>query len=101
MDSTTDPNSIQNIPSKESTNPIVVSKEEKSHPIGTGLGAAMCGAGLGFASGFVGGPVVAAVGTVVGAVAGGWAGHAISERIESPGGKPIEMNPIRDKDFSV
>ena len=101
MDPTTDPNSIQNVPNKEATNPVIASKEEKSHPIGTGLGAAMCGAGLGFASGWVGGPVGATIGTFVGAVAGGWAGHAISERIESPGTKPVEMNPIRDKDFSV
>src|SRR5437016_1339609 len=100
MDSA-NPNTTSNISNKETINPVYASKEPKSHPIGTGLGAAMCGAGLGFASGFVGGPIGATIGTMVGAWAGGLAGRAISERIESPEGKPVEMNPIRDKDFSV
>lgn len=101
MDPASEPNSIQNIPSRESTNPSVNSKQEKSHPIGTGLGAAMCGAGLGFASGWVGGPIGATIGTMVGAVAGGLAGHAISDRIETPEARRVEMNPIPDKDFTI
>jgi len=95
------PQPVNNSADKEVSSPIIVSKEPPSHPIGTGLGAAMCGAGLGFASGFVGGPIGATVGTMVGAWAGGLAGRAISERIEAPSAKPVEMNPIRDKDFSV
>jgi outer membrane lipoprotein SlyB len=78
---------------KDLSNPNPSSKHNGSHPIGTGVGAVMCGAGLGFASGWVGGPVGMAIGTVVGAVAGGLAGREISERIDAPGAKPIEMNP--------
>jgi hypothetical protein len=45
-----------------------------SHPIETGVGAAVAGAAGGFAAGMPAGPVGTAVGTIAGAVVGGYAG---------------------------
>ena len=53
-----------------------------SHPIETGIGAAVAGAASGMAVGVVAGPVAAAVGVAVGAVAGGYAGKGIGEMID-------------------
>jgi uncharacterized protein (TIGR02271 family) len=59
-----------------------VAREEKSHPVATGVGAAgvgVTGAAIGTA---VGGPVGGVVGAVVGAIAGGAAGSAVGEAID-------------------
>jgi hypothetical protein len=53
-----------------------------SHPIETGIGAAIAGAAAGMAVGAVAGPLAAAVGVAVGAVAGGYAGKGIGEMID-------------------
>jgi hypothetical protein len=53
-----------------------------SHPIETGIGAAVAGAAGGMAVGAVAGPIAAAVGVAVGAVAGGYAGKGIGEMID-------------------
>jgi hypothetical protein len=53
-----------------------------SHPIETGIGAAVAGAATGMALGAVAGPVAAAVGVAAGAVAGGYAGKGIGEMID-------------------
>jgi hypothetical protein len=53
-----------------------------SHPIETGIGAAVAGAAGGMAVGAFAGPVAAAVGVAVGAVVGGYAGKGIGEMID-------------------
>ena len=63
-----------------------------SHPIETGIGAAVAGAASGMAVGAVTGPVGAAIGAAVGAVAGGYAGKGIGEMIDPT----TEDNWLRD-----
>lgn len=63
-------------------NPDPITGAPGSHPVGTGLGAAVTGAAAVVAGGALGGPIGAAVGAVVGAVAGGYAGKAIEEQID-------------------
>ena len=58
-----------------------ISQEPGAHPMSTGLGAVVGGAGAGAAAGAFGGPVGALVGGVVGAVAGGLGGKAAAEAI--------------------
>jgi hypothetical protein len=53
-----------------------------SHPIETGVGAALAGAASGAAVGMVTGPIGTAVGATVGAIAGGLAGKGIGELID-------------------
>jgi hypothetical protein len=53
-----------------------------SHPIETGIGAAVAGAATGVAAGAVAGPIAAAVGAAAGAIAGGYAGKGIGELID-------------------
>ena len=64
------------------TNPDPITGAPGSHPIGTGLGAAVTGAAAGVAGGALGGPIGAAAGAVVGAVAGGYAGKAVEEQFD-------------------
>ena len=59
-----------------------ITDEPGSHPIETGIGAAIAGAATGVAAGAVAGPVAAAVGAAAGAVAGGYAGKGIGEMID-------------------
>jgi hypothetical protein len=59
-----------------------ITNEPGSHPIETGIGAAVAGAASGIAAGAMGGPVAAAVGVAVGAVAGGYAGKGVGEMID-------------------
>jgi hypothetical protein len=63
-----------------------------SHPIETGIGAAVAGAASGMAVGAFTGPVWAAVGAAVGAVAGGYAGKGVGEMIDPT----IEDNWLRE-----
>lgn len=62
-------------------NPRDVRREDDSHPVGTGLGAAG-GAAAGAAIGSAAGPAGTVVGGVVGGIAGGLAGHAIADLID-------------------
>lgn len=53
-----------------------------SHPIETGIGAAVAGAATGVAAGAFAGPIAAAVGAATGAIAGGYAGKGFGELID-------------------
>ena len=64
-----------------------------SHPIETGIGAALAGAASGIAVGAVAGPLGAAIGAAVGAVAGGYAGKGVGELIDPT----TEDNWLRDE----
>jgi uncharacterized protein (TIGR02271 family) len=70
------------LPPTGSRNPDPITDAPGSHPIETGIGAAVAGAASGLAVGAVAGPVGAAVGAAVGAVAGGLAGKGIGEIID-------------------
>jgi uncharacterized protein (TIGR02284 family) len=59
-----------------------ISKEPGSHPVGTGIGAAMGGVAGGAAAGVVAGPAGAVVGGVAGAIAGGMGGKEAAEALD-------------------
>jgi hypothetical protein len=80
------------LPPKGSRNPDPITNQPGSHPIETGIGAAVAGAASGLAAGAVAGPVGAAVGAAVGAVAGGLAGKGVGEIIDPT----TEDNWLRD-----
>jgi hypothetical protein len=80
------------LPPKGSRNPDPITDQSGSHPIETGVGAALGGAASGLAVGAVAGPVGAAVGAAVGAVAGGLAGKGVGELIDPT----TEDNWLRD-----
>jgi hypothetical protein len=80
------------LPPKGRRNADPVTDQPGSHPIETGVGAALAGAASGLAAGAVGGPIAAAVGTAVGAVAGGLAGKSVGEMIDPT----TEDNWLRD-----
>ena len=80
------------LPPKGSRNSDPITDAAGSHPIETGIGAAVAGAASGLAIGTVAGPVAAAVGAAVGAIAGGYAGKGIGEMIDPT----TEDNWLRD-----
>jgi hypothetical protein len=80
------------LPPKGSRNPDPITDQTGSHPIETGIGAAIAGAASGVAVGAVAGPVGAAVGAFIGAVAGGLAGKGVGEIIDPT----TEDNWLRD-----
>jgi hypothetical protein len=80
------------LPPKGSRNPDPITDAPGSHPIETGIGAAVAGAASGLAVGAVTGPVGAAVGAAIGAVAGGLAGKGVGELIDPT----TEDNWLRD-----
>lgn len=80
------------LPPTGSRNPDPITDAPGSHPIETGIGAAVAGAASGLAVGAVAGPVAAAVGAAVGAVAGGLAGKGVGELIDPT----TEDNWLRD-----
>jgi hypothetical protein len=80
------------LPPKGRRNPDPITDAPGSHPIETGIGAALAGTAAGLAAGAVGGPVTAAVGAAVGAVAGGYAGKGVGEMIDPT----TEDNWLRD-----
>jgi len=59
-----------------------ISKEPGSHPVGTGIGAAMGGVAAGAAAGVVAGPAGAVVGGMAGAIAGGMGGKEAAEALD-------------------
>jgi uncharacterized protein (TIGR02271 family) len=78
-----DPEKTVDMPPYGSRNPDPITDSPGSHPIETGVGAALGGAASGAAVGAVGGPVGAIVGAVVGGgLAGGLAGKGIGELID-------------------
>jgi hypothetical protein len=80
------------LPPTGSRNPDPITDAPGSHPIETGIGAAVAGAASGVAVGAVAGPIAAAVGAAAGAVAGGYAGKGIGELIDPT----TEDNWLRD-----
>jgi len=71
------------LPPKGPRNADPLTDAAGSHPIETGVGAAMGGAATGLAIGAVGGPIGAVIGGIVGgAVAGGLAGKGVGELID-------------------
>ena len=87
-----DPEKKVDLPPKGSRNPDPITNTPGSHPIETGIGAAVAGAATGVAVGAVTGPVGAAIGAAVGAVAGGYAGKGVGEMIDPT----TEDNWLRD-----
>jgi uncharacterized protein (TIGR02271 family) len=78
-----DPEKSVDLPPYGSRNPDPVTDSPGSHPIETGLGAAIGGAASGAAVGAVGGPLGAVAGAIVGGgIAGGLAGKGIGELID-------------------
>jgi hypothetical protein len=87
-----DPEKKVDLPPRGSRNPDPITNAPGSHPIETGIGAAVAGAASGVAAGAFAGPVGAAVGAAVGAVAGGLAGKGIGEMIDPT----VDDNWLRD-----
>jgi len=77
-----DPEKTADLPPEGSRNPDPITDQPGSHPIETGIGAAVAGAAAGMAVGTVAGPVGTAVGAAVGAIAGGLAGKGVGEMID-------------------
>jgi phage tail tape-measure protein len=70
------------LPPRGNRNADPFTDEPGSHPIETGIGAAVAGAASGMVAGAVAGPVAAAVGVAAGAVVGGYAGKSVGEMID-------------------
>jgi uncharacterized protein (TIGR02271 family) len=78
-----DPEKTVDVPPYGSRNPDPLTDQPGSHPVETGVGAALGGVASGMAVGAVGGPVGAVIGGIVGgAVAGGLAGKGVGELID-------------------
>ncbi len=92
MATVTHPEKKVDLPPKGSRNPDPITDAPGSHPIETGIGAAVAGAVSGLAVGSVAGPVATAVGAAVGAVVGGYAGKGVGELIDPT----TEDNWLRD-----
>jgi hypothetical protein len=82
MTTKTSTNKKIDLPPRGMRNADPITDAPGSHPIETGIGAAVAGAAGGMAVGAVAGPIAAAVGVAVGAVAGGYAGKGIGEMID-------------------
>jgi hypothetical protein len=80
------------LPPRGDRNPDPITNVPGSHPIETGVGAAVVGGAAGAAVGSFAGPVGTAVGAAAGAVAGGYAGKAVGEMIDPT----TEDNWLRD-----
>jgi hypothetical protein len=80
------------LPPRGGRNADPITDAAGSHPIETGIGAAVAGAATGIAAGAVAGPVGAAIGAAVGAVAGGYVGKDVGEIIDPT----TEDNWLRD-----
>jgi uncharacterized protein (TIGR02271 family) len=76
------PEKSVDVPPTGSRNPDPITDAPGSHPIETGIGAALAGAATGAAVGTVTGPVGTAIGAAVGAVAGGLAGKEFGDWID-------------------
>lgn len=87
-----DPEKSVDLPPKGSRNADPITDTPGSHPIETGIGAALAGAATGIAVGAVAGPIGAAIGAAAGAIAGGYAGKGVGELIDPT----TEDNWLRD-----
>lgn len=92
MADTRNPEKSVDVPPRGDRNADPLSNAPGSHPVETGIGAAVAGAASGMAVGAVTGPVGAAIGAAVGAVAGGYAGKGVGELIDPT----TEDNWLRD-----
>jgi len=92
MADTRNPEKSVDVPPSGDRNPDPITNAPGSHPVETGIGAALAGAASGVAVGSVTGPVGAAIGAAVGAVAGGYAGKGVGELIDPT----TEDNWLRD-----
>jgi L-alanine-DL-glutamate epimerase-like enolase superfamily enzyme len=92
MEMTKDPEKKIDLPPTGRRNADPITDAPGSHPIETGIGAAVAGAASGMAVGMVAGPVGTVVGAAIGAVAGGYAGKGIGEMIDPT----TEDNWLRD-----
>lgn len=88
----TNPEKSFDVPPRGDRNPDPVTNAPGSHPIETGIGAALAGAASGMAVGAVTGPLGAALGATLGAIAGGLAGKGFGELIDPT----TEDNWLRD-----
>ncbi|MDG3002921.1 YsnF/AvaK domain-containing protein [Paludisphaera mucosa] len=77
-----DPEKTVDVPPTGSRNPDPITDAPGSHPVETGVGAALGGIATGAAIGSVAGPVGTAVGAALGAIAGGYAGKGVGELID-------------------
>jgi hypothetical protein len=78
-----DPEKTIDLPPEGRRNADPITDTPGSHPIETGVGAALGGVASGAAVGAVGGPIGAVVGGIIGgAVAGGYAGKGLGELID-------------------
>jgi hypothetical protein len=82
MATPTDPEKKLDLPPRGPRNADPITDEPGSHPIETGIGAAVAGAVAGMAAAAVAGPVTTAIGVALGAVAGGYAGKEVGEWID-------------------
>ena len=80
--SASDPEKSVDLPPRGDRNADPITGAPGSHPIETGIGAAVAGAATGMAVGTVAGPIGTAVGMVAGAIAGGLAGKGVGEYID-------------------
>jgi hypothetical protein len=92
MATTRNPEKSVDVPPQGDRNPDPITNAPGSHPVETGIGAAVAGAASGMAVGAVTGPVGAALGAAAGAIAGGYAGKGIGELIDPT----TEDNWLRD-----
>jgi len=92
MATTRNPEKSVDVPPQGDRNPDPITNAPGSHPVETGIGAAIAGAASGMAVGAVTGPVGAAIGAAAGAIAGGYAGKGIGELIDPT----TEDNWLRD-----
>ena len=92
MSTTVNPEKKVDLPPRGNRNADPITDEPGSHPIETGIGAAVAGAASGIAAGVVAGPFAAAVGVAGGAVAGGYAGKGVGELTDPT----TEDNWLRD-----
>ncbi|WP_165246086.1 YsnF/AvaK domain-containing protein [Paludisphaera soli] len=77
-----DPEKSVDVPPTGSRNPDPITDAPGSHPVETGIGAALGGVATGAAIGSVAGPLGTAIGAAVGAIAGGLAGKGVGELID-------------------
>jgi len=82
MSSKNNPEKTVDLPPEGNRNPDPITDAPGSHPIETGVGAAIGGVATGAAVGTVAGPVGTAIGAAAGAVAGGYAGKGVGEMID-------------------
>jgi phage tail tape-measure protein len=82
MATTVHPEKKIDLPPRGDRNADPITDAPGSHPIETGIGAAVAGAASGMAAGAVAGPAAAAVGVAIGAVVGAYAGKGVGELID-------------------